>query len=395
MKLSKFLTLCFLGIFFLLLSNHNSYALEIVKREDINIDETLSEQSDIYSLPQKIYISQLKGFNPDLNDNPAEWIQFLYYFSITRLSLNDIPYNYLIDKSGNIYEGAGGGMGVNPGLQGGENTLLIGIMDDSTALSPRAASSLASFVQELSYNYGIKEGNWELVDLSLVRNENALSYLTYTVSSNILRNSISTSLSNVEWSSTEHLSYKGSIVSVEYEKEVEIGKRLDVKVKIKNENDFIWFGDLTYIYISTVDSVESPYAINLEWESFSKPTHIKNMYIKPGGTGEITFQLAAKSRPNAYKESFYFMKSADNIIEGSQFDVEFTITKGSNKVVELVSPQYGFVNIRDCRWYSCKILEVANQGDVFITTDKQDGWYEILFNNGAKGWVYQKYAKEI
>jgi uncharacterized protein YgiM (DUF1202 family) len=60
-----------------------------------------------------------------------------------------------------------------------------------------------------------------------------------------------------------------------------------------------------------------------------------------------------------------------------------------------VSPEYGFVNIRECRWYSCKKVEVANEGQVFVTTNKEDGWYEILYNNGNKGWVYQKYAKEI
>ena len=80
------------------------------------MDETLSVQMDIYSLPQKIYISQLEGYNKEFLGKPNEWIKALYYYSVTRLGLNDIPYNYLIDKSGNIYEGARGGEG-----EGGEN----------------------------------------------------------------------------------------------------------------------------------------------------------------------------------------------------------------------------------------------------------------------------------
>jgi len=383
----------FLTIFFSFSSI--SYGIEVLEREELNIDEALSEDVSIFSFPRKIYITQIDNFNKELNNNPEEWVRLLYYFSITRLNLNDIPYNYLIDRGGNVYEGARGGIGVNPGLQGGDNVVLIGIMDNSPSLSPRAASSLVSFVEDLSYKYGIKKGDWEFVDLRIKKSENALSYLTYTVSQRALRNSVTTALNDVEWSSSENLKYKGSIVSVENEKEIEIGKRLSVKVTIKNENDFTWFGDQTYIYVSTKDSIESPHAINLTWESFSKPTHIKTTYIKPGETAEVTFELEAKSRPNSYTESFLFMKSSENTVEGSEFNVEFKIVKGNNKIVQIVSPEYGFVNIRECRWYSCKKVEVANEGQVFVTTNKEDGWYEILYNNGNKGWVYQKYAKEI
>ncbi len=359
------------------------------------MDETLSVQSEIYSYPQKIFISQLEGFNENLSDKSDEWIKLLYYYCVTRLGLNDIPYNYLIDKSGNIFQGAKGGEGINPSLEGGNNVVLIGIMDNNQSLSPRLSSSLNFLVENLSYKYGIKSSSWDFVKLNLTRNENAVSFVTASSFDNSIKSSISNSLSNVNWSDTEHLEYKGSIESIEYPKEVEIGSRFEVKVKIKNENDFTWFGDLSYIYISTVDSVESPHAINQLWESFSKPTHIQNATIKPGQSGEVIFKMDAKSSPGVYKQSFYFMKSQEIVVEGTSFDVEFTIIKGDKKLIQLISPEFGFVNIRECRWYSCKVLEVANDGQVYITTGKEEGWYIVTFGEGQTGWVYQKYAKEI
>ena len=395
MKLIKYLFTIAFVFSFVLISYDYSSAIEVVNREDIKMDETLSIPSDVYSLPQKIYISQIEGFNKGLHDNPQEWIRLLYYYSVTRLGLSDIPYNYLIDRSGNIYEGAKGGEGVNPGLNNGDNIVLIGIMDENLALSPRSSDSLIALVEKISYTYGIKSSGWDLVNLKLNKSEKSVSSLSYTSSKSGIRSSITNILSNVEWSSSEHLGYKGSIVSVEYNKEVEIGKKFDVKVKVKNENDFTWFCELTYMYISTVDSVESKHSINGEWESFSKPTHLENMYIKSGETGEIEFQLQAKSKPGDYKESFYFMKSSENIVEGSNFDVSFKIIKGDNKLVEVVSPEFGYVNIRECRRYSCKILETASEGQVFITTAKEEGWYKIKFGEDKTGWVFQKYVREI
>ena len=395
MRLPRQIFTIVLSSFAFLILSSSVYAVDVVKRESISMDETLSASTDVYSFPKKILISQLSGYNKSFPDDSEEWVRSLYYYCVTRLGLNDIPYNYLIDRSGNIYEGARGGEGINPSLEGGQNTILIGIMDDGENLSPRSSASLNSLVQDLSYKYGIKSSNWEFIDLKLKKNTDKVSYMTYSVSSKNLRSSIVSSLAEIQWSDTEHLKYKGSIVSAEYAKEVEIGNRLDVKVKIKNENDFIWFGDISYIYISTIDSKETPHAINMEWESFSKPTHLPNVNIKPGEIVEVAFQMEAKSKPGQYKESFYFMKSSDNIIEGTTFDVDFTINRGNNKLIQLISPEYGYVNIRECRWYSCKVLEVADEGLVYAIIKKEEGWYQIKFGKDQTGWVYQKYTKEI
>ncbi|OGC43677.1 hypothetical protein A2400_01270 [candidate division WS6 bacterium RIFOXYB1_FULL_33_14] len=395
MKCLKYLTVLLLAMLIVSFLRADVSAIEVIAREEISIDESLSEEIDIFSSPQKIYISQIRGFNSELSNNSKEWVQLLYYQSITRLNLNDIPFNYLIDQSGNIYEGARGGVGVNPGLEGGENVILIGIMDDRATLSPRTYSSLKEFVEDLSYKYGIKEGNWDFIDLKLKNSEEGFSYLVPIQSKNPLKQSISTFFKEIEWSSKEHLDYKSSIVSVDYEKEVVIGDTLQVKVSVKNENDFAWFTSPNYIYVSTKDSKESIHAINSEWESFSKPTYIKEEVVKAGDTVEILFEMLAKSKPGKYKESFYLMKSSDIVVDASSFDVEFSIVKGSNKIIEIVSPEYGFVNIRECKWYSCKKVEVANEGDVFITTKKEDGWYEIVYGDNKKGWIYQKYAREL
>jgi hypothetical protein len=378
-----------------MLFTNQSFALEIKSREELKIDDAMSEESNIYSRPEKIYITQVSSVNRELTNNPKAWIRALYYYSITRLNLNDIPYNYLIDSSGNIYEGAKGGPGINPGLQGGENVVLVGILDRNTTLTPRVSSSLKKFVESLSYRYGIKEGSWDYVDLKIVRSENEISYLIAEQSKGTLRDAVAQSLDSVKWSEKENLDYKASIVEVSYSEEVEIGSELEVVVKVKNENDFTWFADSDYIYVSTADSKESPYAVNSVWHSFSRASHIEDKFVKAGDTVEVQFVMAAKSKPGKYEQSFILSKASDIVVKGSEFKVEFNIVSGDKKIVEVNSPQYGFVNIRECRWGSCKKIDIANHGDVFIMSKKEEGWYEIYYKGENKGWVAPQYIREL
>lgn len=384
-----------LSLFILCLSTVSALALEVEDREELNLDDTLAEQQVLYSQPSKIYISQVVSMNKELKNDSKAWIRALYYYSITRLKLNDIPYNYLIDTSGNVYEVSKGGIGANPGLQEGDNTVLIGILDNDTSLTPRAESSLIELVENLSYKYGITKGSWDLVNLKIAKSETQRSYLVAKQSNSSLKESIAQSLEQVNWSDVEHLDYIASIESVEYAKEVEIGKELTVKVKIKNENDFTWFVDKNYAYISTEDGKDSPFAINTVWQSFSKPGYIEGRFVAPGDVVEVEFLMGAKSRPGEYSEKFVFTKEPNMVFEGSSFEVLFNIVAGQNKLVEVVSPEYGFVNIRECRWYSCEKIEVANDGDVFIMVKEEEGWYEIRINDSSTGWVYQKYMREL
>ena len=395
MKIFRVITIFFVTQLFLLLLSTTTYSMEITSREDLNLDDTLSEDQSLFTQPQKVYITQVESLNKELKNDSRAWIRSIYYYSITRLKLNDIPFNYLVDSSGNVFEGTRGGPGANPGLQGGDNIVLIGILDSSSTLTPRAESSIIELVETLSYKYGIKEGSWDYVDLQIAMNEGERSYLTYTSSTSSISQSISQAISSVRWSTEEHLEYKASIVGVEYPKEIEVGKQLPVKVTIKNENDFTWFSDTKYIYISTADSSESAYSINSVWQSFSRPTYIQEKYVKPGESVEVQFNMLGKSKPGEYKEEFVFIKDSASAFKDSNFEVSFNIIAGENKLVQVVSPQYGFVNIRECRWYSCEKIEIANDGDVFIMNKKEEGWYEIYFNEGNLGWVSQTYMREL
>jgi hypothetical protein len=372
----------------------SALAFSYYSTQSQKFDTSLSDKSNtIYSNPVKIYITQVTTDSDILLRDPAKWVKTLYYYSITRLHFSDLPYTYLLDENGIIYQGKEGGVGANPELREVEGAVTIGYMSNNSILSNRATDSLNQMVEEISSNWGISQ--LSVVKLNINQEEGKLSTITAEEISGEFANSVLEVLSGWEGYEAENLEYRARIEEVVHEEQLEIGERLKVKVKFKNNNDFIWFTDRDPVYISVKDGKESSFAINQEWESFSKPVSVSDKNILPGESVEVEFELEARVLLGEATESFELLKFEGKPFEGSSFDVKFEISRGEKQLVEVSSPTYNFVNIRECRWSSCKILDSADDGTVFILLGEEEGWYQVQYGADLVGWVSARYLVKI
>jgi hypothetical protein len=379
---------------FVFLSFSSVHAFSYLKVGDQKFDTSLSNQaSTIYKAPDKIYVAQITTKAPSLEKNPEKWSKALYYYSITRLSFADIPFNYLLGENGEIYEGRQGGLGANPELRNIDGAVVIGYMSNDPILTNAASNALLRMANDLSRMLGITA--YRTVKLKIAQKEGTLSVVIPEVVTGDFAKSVKESLVNWKPYARENLSYKAKIEEVTYANTVVIGSKLEVKVKVKNMNDFNWLTDRNPIYISTRGRKESSFAINAVWDSFSKPTHIEDKVVKPGEVVEFVFQLQPKIVPGSAKESFEVVKFAKKPFTDSSFEVKFTVTKGNYQLVKVNSSQYGFVHVRECKFYSCKIIESAKNGTVFILEAEREGWMKIRYDENRSGWVYSRYMKKI
>ncbi len=362
--------------------------------ESQKFDKTLSDKTDtIYTNPTKIYITQVTTESEELARDPATWAKALYYYSITRLYLTDIPYTYLLDESGLIYQGTEGGIGANPQLKEVDGAVTIGYLSNNTSLTNRASDSLYQMVEDISSNWGISD--LSVVELLINQQEGQLSTISARESTGDFANSVREALVDWKGYEEENLEYKVRIEEIEYEEEIPIGERLKVRVKMRNMNDFIWFTDKDPIYVSVKGGEESEFAINQEWDSFTKPASISDKNVLPGETVEVEFNLEARVFLGEASESFEILKFDGKPFDNSDFEIKFNITRGDKQLVQVNSVRYGFVNIRDCRWYSCEILDSADNGAIFILEGEESGWSRIRFGVDQFGWVNSAYLKKI
>ena len=82
-------------------------------------------------------------------------------------------------------------------------------------------------------------------------------------------------------------------------------------------------------------------------------------------------------------------------IDGTQFEVSFTVGKGDFELVEILDTETGYLNIRDCPSQGCGEVGKVVPGEIYVKKEFQDGWYKIQLDDGGEGWVYGKYVKEL
>lgn len=370
-------------------------AFDSTSRTELSLDESISDQNGTkYAYPSQIYVTKVETIDKDITSSPEEWIDAIYYYSITRLGFADIPYNYFIDESGNIYHGRKGYTGVVPEISSEEGSVVIGYLSSRSSLTSRASEALKGIFEDLSYKYGISKSNVSAVQLYLNQQEGSLSYTTAKVVDNTFSSAITSSVSEAKQYTSEHLEYKAKIENLTYEDTVQVGEKLSVKFSVTNMNDFVWFNTPDNIYISTEDGEETSLAVNGVWDSFSKPGHLPQDYVLPGESIEVEFDIQANALPGDEELKFVLLKYSGEAFEDSSFTVSFSIEKGDKELGEISSPD-GFLNVRECPGYSCEILTTVENGQVFIITDTEDAWKKIIYEEGKEGWVFIRYIKTL
>jgi hypothetical protein len=85
-------------------------SIAVISRSDWGADESYRTWEPEYTTPEKFVIHHSAG--GDGGDDPAATIRGIYYWHAVVLGWGDIGYNYIVDPSGNVYEGRYGGDGV-------------------------------------------------------------------------------------------------------------------------------------------------------------------------------------------------------------------------------------------------------------------------------------------
>ncbi|GAB4157616.1 MAG: hypothetical protein Fur003_1360 [Candidatus Dojkabacteria bacterium] len=375
-----------------------AFAYTLVEKSSLDQDKSLiTESSQTYAFPSQILVTQITSPNELITKDSNKWVNLLYYYYITRLGFADIPYNFIVDRDGNVYEGHSGWSGVNPEMAEGSGAILIGYLSNGSDVTLSAQSTFKQLIEELSYKYGIPRASLKLVDLKLApkSSETSLSKLATANSTNAFSKNLVVYANKYKYYSQYHLSYQASVTPKEISLEAKAGEKATVTVNVKNEGEMPWFPAKTLIILQTSNGKESKYAINGVWDSFASPLSLDSAPLLPGEDRRLTFDMQAPLIGGKYSESFKFriINAAD--LSNSEFKVNFNVAKGDFKLVKIKDTGAGYLNVHKDPFVNSPNIAQVPVGQTYVVESTQPGWYKIKYADGKSGWVIGKYIEEL
>ena len=361
--------------------------LSFVSRTNLKLDESLSAtQEEVSHRPQKFFVTHIEPSNRSLYGDTRDWIRLFHYYTSTRLETPEIPFNYIIDTSGNIFETSKNSTSyVEPGA------VLVGYVSESEDVTHLAQKSFQNLIEDYSYRFGIEGDRLDVVEILF--SEGSLP--VYEKTSSDFKHSFLKKAKDFEYSEESNLRFSGSIEDLNYDESVEIGEELNVSFSLKNSDTFPWYVDEGYVFLTTADGEESGFAINQVWDSFSKPFALESQVVYPGEEVELSFELGTDGiLPGEYEADFKFVMLPEIEVEGTEFSVNFEIIKGESKIVEIGRTNTGALSVYSCPEYTCEMVAGAVSGERYIVLEEQERWYKIIVD-GVEGWVTVHYATEV
>lgn len=365
-----------------------------IKRKKLNFDEDLTPDTEMkYSRPKQILVAHIIPEHENILKDFKSWLQFFHYYSMTRLRLPDIPFNYIIDEQGNIYEGLENTENRSAFLDAGDGIVLIAYISSDLSMSERAKDSFKNLIEKYSYKFAIQQEDVDVVEVFLKESdENSASLLSYKPTDNLFKNEFLNLVKRFKFYDEPNIRFSGSVEDLAYPNSVKSGDSLSVKFSLKNKDSFPWFVDSNEIFLSTVDGEESIFAANQLWDSFSKPFALKKQIILPDEFINLTLKLDTEGIvPGEYEADFKFVMLPDIDVKGSDFKVKFRIDKGNRKVVQIRRTGTGALTVYECPAYNCAMVAAAKSGEKYLVVDEQELWYKVIVE-GVEGWVTIHYA---
>ena len=318
-------------------------------RHDWKADEALADQSQNQYLPiKKIVLYDLSLTEAPYGVETTEWVKGIYYYTLVYEAYSDLPYHYLIDSQGKIFEGKKGGCESFPAEKedGLEKACRVGYLGKAGEKITQAA--------QMSFEKLI--------------------------------------------SSTQPLFYQAEVAPPS-----EIGlnpqETKTLQLEFKNTGTAIWFGREDSTVALRAINGTSAYYDAASWQSAEQISVISEPWVLPDSKVTLDVTLKAPLLPDSSQEQFgLFTKDNDSWskIGGSEVTLKVKV-KGEVAIptIRVRETGTGFLNVRSGPGLMFGVVDQVYPGDTLPLLEEQVGWVKIRYQQNREGWVSATYVEKL
>ncbi len=379
-------------------------AANLVTLSQVNLDTSITKEDTSFTSPNKILIVPIFPPTEELDTNDTTWFRGLYYYTIQRLGFNDIPFHYIVSRTGKIFEGNSGGDERRINISGIEgNPVVIAYLSDRFAsnFDPRSMIALKNLSLEVANTNSIKPENIQVSSIKFIKDsatrtvsiEKSDVIGSWNLSLNEIKNFVTQSYAPIQKSYSAELSSKNLPTD-----SVEPGTEVIGSVTIRNTSEHaIYSGTQSEIVLSKTDNSTSSFFLNNEWLSTTQiPLMTDGETLLPGREGTFQFKLKAPLFIGSKTESFEIKNINGNKLTNTIVELTLNLQSSSKRIVEVRNTELGYLRVRsDASSVASETGRVSPGQRFFMLEDAGNGYIKIDLGDGKSGWVSIQYLNFI
>jgi hypothetical protein len=379
----------------LLLTNPiNVSALQIKDVKNLGLDTSIFKTVYDTALPTNVILTPI--FMPtQLRLTEESWIKGIYYYTVQRLGYSTLPYHYLIDSKGNVYDSFSSDERVLNIKDNSENTIVIGVLSqgNATSFSEEIKPALGELLIKVLNNNGIGINDVSVSGLRFNRNQSSNQViLEKNEIFGLWNNSLNSLLESIRPNYSPKLrEYNIALDSVAViNSNIVAGEETDGTLKITNKGpNNIYITDSTYLLVEKADGSNSRFYLNNVWVSQSQfPAVNEQQTFKVNQTIDIPFKVKAPLFLGEQAEDFKIKLIGNGQLNSDVFQIKLNVDRGSKKIIQIRETETNFLRVRsEPSTAAEEIGRVDSGGRYFVLEENENGFFRIDLGDGRSGWV--------
>lgn len=380
----------------------NIYGLETKSIESLGFDTSIFKSNYETSLPSSILVVPI--FMPNQTGLTEEnWIKGIYYYTVERLGYPTLPFHYLVDSRGNIYNSSSTDDRSFLIKDVNSNNIVIAYLakPNSTNFSDSNREVLGNLILDTANNNAIDLNNIETSGLKFTRdNETSLVFAEKTNIFGLWQNGLNEIVDQIRSRYapiTKEYSVEVNEVKV-VSPDIVAGQETDGIIKITNTgSNNIYIDDNNFLLSEKADGGNSRFYVNNVWVSQSQfPAVKERQTIKVGQSVDVNFKLRASLFPGEQKEQFKIRLVGKGNLNSNNFEIRLNIQRGDKKIIQINETETNFLRVRnEPSTAANEVGRVASGERYFVLEENENGFLRIDLGSGSSGWVAGWLTTEI
>ncbi|NTV30665.1 PEGA domain-containing protein [candidate division WWE3 bacterium] len=174
------------------------------------------------------------------------------------------------------------------------------------------------------------------------------------------------------------------------------GERRKAELKWQNMSGFVWQKSGSHrLILTTSDTGEQSYLYDPEsWRSPHEVGTFVEDQVLPGSIATFQFYFKAPIYTDTINERFVLRDEKGNVIPDSGISLSVNVVGEQTNMLTILDTPTGFLNVREGAGLNAPLVTTVFPGDKFGWIREENGYILILMQDGKQGWINGAYARK-